>query len=229
MVNINIGKYENLISHVFIDDRENVRKDFALKQYASLNPSIKHLDIGDYIFKNSDGLEVVFEYKTGSDFLSSINSETHHLENQVYNMVTNFDYAFVIVECVDLMHELDEFYFSTGINMSLSQINGAIAEFTVNSTVLFVQTQYQAFDLMMRVAGKIFMNKPLRYKYGKKSTNAALNYLSAIKGLDSKAQDICRTLDLKTLQDLHDLSLEDLELVDGIGKKTAAKIINELK
>ena len=51
MKRINTKQYEKIIDAVYIDDRENKRKDYGLKQYVSLNPSIQHLDIGDYIFK----------------------------------------------------------------------------------------------------------------------------------------------------------------------------------
>lgn len=47
MKRINTDKYEKIIDAVYIDDRENKRKDYGLKQYVSLNPSIHHLDIGD--------------------------------------------------------------------------------------------------------------------------------------------------------------------------------------
>lgn len=225
---INTEKYENIIKKVLIDNRENVRVEFAKKQYSSFNPSIHQLEYGDYIFIGKNGIKVVFEYKTGNDFLNSINSETFHLHNQIYNMITNEDYTFVIVESTDLMHELDELYYSVGINMSVSQINGAIAEYCTVSTVLIVQTQYQAFDLMMRIAGKIIQQKPYRYKYGKKTTNHALNWLSAQKGLDTKAEDICRELNLKTKKDLDNLTKEKLMSVEGIGEKTAKKILSDI-
>lgn len=228
MQKITTKKYEPYISKVYIDTRENDRKDFAMEQYAPFNPSIEQLDIGDYIFQSNNDKYVVFEYKTGSDFLNSISDENHHLSNQVYHMVTNFDYTFVIVQTEDLMGDMDELYYSTGISMSLPQVNGAIAEFCTSSTVLFVQTQYQAFDLMMRVAGKIFMNSPIRYKYGKKSSNSALNYLGAIKGLDKLAVPICRTLNLRTKSDLDNLTKKDLMKVDKVGSKKADKILAEL-
>lgn len=224
---ITTQKYEDYIYKVYVDDRENERVEYAEKQYSAFNPMKCHLDIGDYIFQSYDKEYVVFEYKTAHDFLSSIGS--NHLSNQVYHMVTNFDYSFVIVQAEDLQRTIDELYHSTGVSMSLSQVNGAIAEYSTSSTVLFVQTQYQAFDLMMRVAGKIFMNKPLRYKYGKKTTNFALNTLSAIRGIDNKSEVICRQLHLKTLNDLLNLTIEDLTMVNGIGEKTAEKIIKQIK
>ena len=226
---INTGKYKDVISNVLIDDRENKRIEYALKQYKDFNPLKSHLDVGDYIFVGNNGRKVVFEYKTGSDFLNSINDENHHLHNQVYDMVTNFDYTFVMVECADLMQQADELYYSTGISMSLPQINGAISEFSTVSTVLQAQTQYQAFDLMMRTSAKIIQDKPYSYKYGKKTTNSALNYLGAIKGVDNYAEIICRKLDLHTHKDLMKLTLADLTSIKGIGEKKAEKIIKQLR
>ena len=144
-------------------------------------------------------------------------------------MITNYDYSFIIVEADDLRGTIQQRYYSTGQDVSLSQVNGSIAEYSVNSTVLFAQTKYQAFDLMMRVAGKIIRNKPVRYKYGKKDTNTALNYLSAIKGLDNKALNIVKQLNLHTLNDLLELTVDDLTSVDKIGEATAKKIINQIR
>lgn len=228
MQRINTKNYENIISSVLVDDRENDRVDYALSQYQSLNPKKCHLNVGDYIFIGENGVKVCIEYKTGSDWLNSINSENHHLHNQVYDMTRAYDYTFVVVECEDLMRELDDLYYSSGVSMSLPQINGAIAEFNTESTVLFTQTRYSAFDLMMRQSGKIILQKPLRYKYCRKSTNTALNYLSAIKGLNNKAESICRELGLRSLSDLMELDKSRLTEVKGVGDKLADKILGEI-
>ena len=225
---INAEKHKDIISEIWIDDREGSRKSFAMEQYAPLNPSIKHLEIGDYIFKGHNGIDVCIEYKEGADFLNSINSEDNHLHNQVYEMITSFDYTFIMVQCEDMINEIDHLYYVSGISMSLPQVNGAITEYNTVSTVLSAQTRYQAFDMMVRQASKIIQQKPFRYKYGKKTTNQALNWLSAMKGLDNKAEDICRTLDIHTLSDLQNLTVERLTEVEGIGKKTAAKILQNI-
>lgn len=229
MQKINTTKYEEVIKRVFIDDRENERIDFAFNQFHSLNPLKAHLDIGDYIFQGYNGIKVCFEYKTGADFLNSINSETNHLHNQVWEMTNNYEYTFVIVECMDLSREADQLYYSSGISISLPQINGAIAEYNTVSTVLFTQTKYQAFDLMVRQAGKIIMQKPMCYKYGKKSTNWALNILGGMRGVEKKAENIVRTLNLHTLEDIMNLDKEQLMSVDLIGEKTAEKILENIK
>lgn len=226
MKNINTAKYEEIISSVLIDDREKSRIDYALSQYSSFNPVKCHLDIGDYIFVGSNGLKVVWEYKWGNDFLTSINSG--HLHNQVYDMAHNFDYCFVMVESENLREEMQSLYFHSGIDMSFSQVNGAIAEYSTIATVLQTQTRYQAFDLMMRTSAKLILNRPWKYNYGKKSTNWALNILSSMRGLDNKAEVICRTLNLHTLDDVLNLDKEQLVSVKGVGDKLADKILKNI-
>lgn len=223
---INTKNYEDVIERVFIDDREVDRKEYALKQYAPFNPLVTRLDYGDYIFVGHNGIRVVFEYKKGADFLSSI--DNNHLHNQVFEMTANDPYCFVIVECEDMIHQLDELYYTSGISMSLPQINGEIAEICTVATVLQPQTQYQAFDLMMRVAGKMILQKPFCYKFQRKTTNWALNTLMSLKGLDKKAEDIVRTLNLHTLTDVINLTVGDLTKVDGIGKVKAEKIVKNI-
>lgn len=229
MKKINTKPYIDVISNVFIDDREVDRKDYAMKQYASFNPKIVHLTEGDYLFKGYNGVYVCIEYKTGDDFLSSIGQGETHLHNQVYSMIHKNDYNFIMIECKNMKSLLGKRYYQTGMEMSIPEVNGAIAEFNTVCTVLQGQTKYACFDLMMRVAAKIIMEKPFLYKFRKKSKNTALNYLSSIHGLDKKSYAICKELDLHTVQDLFELSVEDLIRIDGIGKVTAEKIIGEIK
>ena len=228
-MNINTKNYEDIITKVLIDDREQDRIEYALKQFDPFNPSVEHLDCGDYIFIGYNGIEVVAEYKKDGDFLTSVVGDNHHLHNQTYEMITNYDYSFIMVECEDLRKEMEKRYYQTGQDISFAQINGAIAEFNTVSTVLFAQTQYQAFDLLMRMAGKLIKNKPFKYKFGKKTKNSALNYMSAIKGLDKRAETICNELHLTTLEDLLNLTKEDLQKVNGVGNKKAEMIINNIR
>ena len=225
---INTKNYEGVIDEVIIDSRELDRRKYAMEQYAPFNPSIELLECGDYLFVGANGVEVVVEYKKDSDFISSVVG-SDHLHNQTYDMITNYEYSFIMIECKDLRGELDTHYYKTGQDISFAQLNGSIAELNTVSTVLFAQTQYQAFDLMMRQAGKLIQQKPFKYKFSKKTTNSALNYLSAIKGLDKRAEQICTELKLKTLQDLLNLEIEDLTKVNGVGNKKAEMIISNLR
>ena len=225
---INTKKYEKIIKSVIIDDRENDRKEYSMEQFAPFNPSIEHLRFGDYIFTGYNGIQVCVEYKTGSDFLTSINRETNHLHNQVYEMIHEFDYHFVIIEVEDLQKLCTKRYYSTGLSMSVQEINGVISELSTVTSVLFAQTKFGAFDLIMRTAGKLIEQKPFLWKFGKKSHNTALNYLSSIKGLDKQAETIVNTLNLHTKKDLDNLTVEKLMTVDKIGKVKAEMIMSEL-
>ena len=226
---VNTKPYEKDIKCVYIDDREQDRVEYALDAYSSLNPIKCHLDVGDYIFESPDGKYVAWEFKTGGDFLNSINSKDNHLHNQVYELITNFDYRFVIIQCEDMRKELNSLYYKTGIDMSFAQLNGAIADFNRVCTVVNVQTLYQAFDYMVRQSGKIFRDNEYKWTHGKKTPNGALNYLSSLKGVDKYAEIICNELELKTLQDLLNLEIDDLTKVKGVGSKKAEMIIRNLR
>jgi len=218
---LNANEYKKVIKEVHIDDRENSRAD--------LNPSIQRLKYGDYVFFGNNGESIGVEFKTGEDFLSSIDPSTNHLHNQVYNMIHEFDYTFVIIECENLSKVATKRFYQTGINVSIQQINGVISELNTVSTVLFSQTSFQTADLLMRTAGKMIQQKPFLWKFGKKSPNSALNYLNSIHGLKNTAVDIVETLNLRTWKDLDNLTVKDLMKVDGIGKVKAMNIINEIR
>lgn len=225
---INVKPYERYIDAVYVDDREQDRVEYALDVYSTLNPKKCHLDVGDYIFKGNDGDLVAFEYKTAQDFLNSVNGDDKRLHNQVYELMTNFDHRFVIIQCQDMRKELNQLYYSTGIDMSFAQLNGAVADFNRVCTVVNVQTQYQAFDYMVRQAGKIFRDDEFKWTYGKKSANYALNHLSAMKGVNKYADRICKELELSTLEDLLNLKKEDLLTVNGVGSKKADLILSNI-
>ena len=228
-MNINTKPYENIIEKILIDDRENERVQYAMEQFAPFQPTKSHLDIGDYIVMGYNGIKVCVEYKEAGDFLTSVVGESNHLHNQTYDMVTNFDYTFIIVQVEDLRKELNKRYYQTGQDISFQQINGAVALFNTVSTVIMTQTRYQAFDMIMRQAGKLIVEKPILYKFGKKDKNAALNYLSAMKGVGKRAENIVNTLEVKTLSDLLNLTKEDLMKVELVGEKTADMILKNIK
>ncbi|MBO6243232.1 MAG: hypothetical protein J6O41_01500, partial [Clostridia bacterium] len=142
--------------------------------------------------------------------------------------VTNFDYTFILAQIEDLRKELNKRYYQTGQDISFQQINGAISTFNTVTTVIIAQTRYQAFDMMMRQAGKLIAEKPILYKFGRKDRNSALNYLSAMKGVGKRAENICNTLSVKTLNDLLNLTKEDLMQVDLVGEKTAEMILKNI-
>ncbi len=225
---LNTKKYESVIKEVFIDDREHDRINLAEKLYQSFNPRVTRLRFCDYVF--SDGtVKVGFEFKTANDFLSSIDDSVH-LHNQVFDMVnfSEYSFCFVIVSGDVIKTTLER---EKAINRSVlvNQINGVTSSVLLSCPILYVSNDLQAFDLMMRIAGKFIQDQPVKYKYHRKSYNSALNLLSSIHGLDEKANVIVDSLGLHTINDVLSLTKEDLVSVKSIGSGTADTILNEIQ
>ena len=84
---------------------------------------------------------------------------------------------------------------------------------------------------MMIAAKKCLSDKPIVRKFNRKTKNNVFNWLCYCNyGINAKkATAIVETLDLHTLNDLQNLTVEELLTVDGIGKKNAENIIKGLK
>lgn len=213
---------------LFIDDREMTnRQKWVQKEYSHLDPIVKHLDYGDYHYVTDD-VTVVFEYKTGIDFLKSIRDS--HLHNQVYEMCTHYNYTFIMVAVKNWNPLFRELWYKYHVDYDMNDVIGAIARYNCNTTVIERETRKDAFDMMLRQARKIAEEQPLCYKFGKKTRNSALNYLNSIHGMNVKTTSkIVNQLNLKTLSDLQDLTLNDLISVDGVGRKKGQTILENIQ
>ena len=216
------------IIKLYCDTQEqNSRLRYAIDNYSHLHPKIQRLKHGDYHYLMESGKKVCWEFKTGSDFLSSL--WDNHLHNQIYRMSTSYDYTFVMIQIRDWEYLLESYWRNTGINVSMEEVLGAIASFNRYTTVVTAPTQSDAFYMMERQSLKAVDDKPLTHKFKKKSRNYALNRLNCIYGLGLEfSENIVKTLDLKTERDLLSLTIEDLTQVNGIGKKKAEMIIEAI-
>ena len=214
--------------NITIDTREQNRIETATQYYESQghNVTIKELPIGDYIFNN----QVVFEYKTIPDFITSI--QDGRVFNQAINMSENYDYHYIIIQG-------DEHTRSRSIGMSknyipvnITQYLGAIASLNRFTTVIesYNPIVEEAYYRMLVTAKKALQDKPIVKKFPRKHKNPAFNYLCyCIYGINSKkAKIITDTYELKSLNDLLQLTTEDLTLIEGIGEKTAKNIIEAI-
>ena len=216
---------------VTIDTREQKRIKSATKYYQGqgLAVNVEELPIGDYIF--SDGTnEVVFEFKTISDFVSSI--QNGKIFNQAINQAERFDYHYVIIQG-------DEATRAKALGMSrnwrtvtIFQYLGAIASLNRFTTVIESYNTYieESYYRMLIAAKKSLLDKPIVKKFPRKNKNPAMNYLTyCVYGLNHKrAHDITTKLDLHTLEDLLHLDHKKLTSINGIGDKLADRILNTI-
>ena len=217
------------ITTLYIDDREDPKRQKQFIEYnQEYDPKIRHLKYGDYHYITDKGNRVVWEFKTGSDFLTSI--QDNHLHNQVVNMKRKYDYTFLIIVVSDWDYLLSSYRRMTGIDVSLKRVAGQIAFFNCHTTVIQCKSLRNAMYLMKRQSEKLVEDKPLLYKFNKKSENYALNRLNCIHGIgEETAENIVEVLKLETEQDILNLTLNDLTSVDGIGIKRGENILSKIR
>lgn len=213
---------------VTIDAREQNRIESATKYYKEqgLEVEVAELEIGDYLFND----KVCFEFKLTSDFISSIQSG--RVFNQSINMAENYDHAFVMIygdlatrsKCIAMSRNYRE--------VNLFQYIGAISSLNRYVTVLQCYSPFinESYYTMLVQAKKCLLNKPIVKKFPRKHKNSAFNYLTyCVYGLNWKrSHDIVTLLDLHTLEDLLNITPQQLTSVPGIGDKMADRIIDTL-
>jgi len=209
---------------VIIDSREQSRIPIAKQYYESqgLKVSVKELNTGDYLFNN----KVVFEFKVWSDFMSSIIDG--RLWNESMNQIENYEIHFVVIHGTN--RDYQEAFQHNGLTDEM--ITGAIARLlTYTKIIRGTGTIEDTFELMRVTAKKCLDNKTLVRQFGTKSVNPAFNVLAYcvddIKG--ERAKSIVNFLGLNTIQDVCNLTYEQLVEVPGIGEVLANKILEAVK
>lgn len=208
---------------VIIDSREQSRIPIAKEFFKSkgLNVTVKELPTGDYLFNN----KVVFEFKTWSDFMSSITDG--RLWNESQKQMENYEIHFIVLHGTN--RDYREAFQHNGLKDEM--ITGAIARLlTYTKIIRGTTTLTDTFELMRVTAEKCLDNKTLCRQFGTKSINPAFNVLAYtvddIKGERAKA--IVNHLKLKTIQDVCNLTYEQLISVHGIGDILANKILKAI-
>ena len=213
---------------VQIDSREKDRVKSASKYFKEqgLEVEVCELEVGDYLF---DG-KVVFEFKLISDFVSSIQSG--RVFNQSIEMAENYDYRFVMIhgdlatrsKCIAMSRNYRE--------VNVFQYIGAISSLNRYVTVLQCYSPFinESYYTMMTQAKKCLQNKPIVKKFPRKHKNSAMNWLCfCVYGINYiTAEKIVKTLNLHTKKDLDNITKEQLTQIEGIGDKTAEKILKEI-
>lgn len=210
-----------------IDSREQnnpVRYQQCKDHFENLGYTVQteQLPTGDYIFND----QVVFEFKTWPDFMSSITDG--RLWNESQKQMEHYRLHFVVLHGTN--RDYQEAFQHNGLEDKM--IAGAIARLlTYTKIIRGTGTLTDTFELMRVTAEKCLDNKTLTRQFGTKSINPAFNVLAYtvddIKGERAKA--IVNHLKLKTIQDVCNLTYEQLISVPGIGDILANKILKAIK
>ena len=213
---------------VQIDSREQDRIQSAKQYYEQqgLTVKVEELEVGDYLFDN----KVCFEFKLINDFVSSIQSG--RVFNQAISQSEEYPYHFVIIHG-DLTTRSKAIAITKHYQpVSIFQYLSAIASLNRYTTVIETYSPYleESYYRMLVQAQKCLKNKPIVKKFPRKHKNACFNYLAyCVYGVSAKrASDICHYLDIHTLEDLLNITHQQLTSIDGIGEKLADRIITTI-
>ena len=211
------------MKEIIIDTRETHRINHAKNYYETQchEVTVQELPTGDYLFDD----QVVMEFKTWSDFMSSITDG--RLWNESQKQMENYDIHFVVI------HGTNRDYLEAFQHNSLEDkhIDGAIASLlTYTKIIRGTKTLTETFELMKTTAEKCLDDKTRCKQFGTKSINPAFNFLAyCVDDIKcERAKTITNYLHLNTLGDLMKLDNEKLTSVPGIGDVLAGKILAAL-
>ena len=211
---------------VKIDTRERKRIKKAQEYYESKDYDVKveQLETGDYVFND----KVAFEYKTYSDMFTSIMDK--RVFDESLRQAEKYPYHFVIIvgSSKDRKNSLYRLY-KMRIRFTIKQYYGAVARLNTYTNVIYAPSEAKAFKIMECQAEKCLDSKPLIRELEKKTLNPALNILMFLPEVKyQRASNICETLGLETVEDLMNVTREDLMSVHRIGSSLADNIMSAL-
>lgn len=220
-----------------IDNREsNTRINSACQYFNEYNIEVGSYPVGDYIFDD----KICFEYKTANDIVSSI------MDGRVFRQVERmkqYPFSFVIVvgNVADVINERNSNYWNRKNQIKQFTVRnylGALARLQIESKVIHVDNNNQAWTIMEFLSKKLLDDNPnIRGVDRPKATlsDPIATFLSCIYINDSQrlgiktAIMIREYLHLESLNDLLQVTYEDLVKVKGVGSKTARRIMDVLE
>lgn len=221
-----------------IDNRESNTRISSACQFFGENYDIEvgSYPVGDFIFDN----KVVFEYKTAPDIVSSI------IDGRVFRQVERmkqypFHYVIVVGNVAEHINERNANYWNRRNQVKQFTVRnylGALARLQIESRVIHVDNNQQAWIIMDFLTKKLLDSNPnVRGVDRPKATlsDPIATFLSCIYINDSQrlgiktAIMIREYLHLESLNDLLQVTYEDLVGVKGVGSKTARRIMDVLE
>jgi ERCC4-type nuclease len=170
---------------------------------------------------------VIIERKSMSDFVSSFKSD--HLWDQLAKM-QRYGVSYLIV--VGSLYEGVNSKFGAVPNQILGAMGSIAVRYGIHPMIVNNNKEFAY------LVGKLFQShrngnhmkhRKTRLTNTRKEISVAAKILSLVPGMDKKAEDIVKELNLKTIHDVTNLTYEKLQEVTGIGKKTALNILQYLQ
>ena len=208
-----------------------------LEYHANLNHVfISQLPIADYVFDD----KVVFEFKTPSDIINSI------IDGRVFRQAENmkqypYSYVMIVGDVAEEINRRNEPKYWNKYNklktFTLKNYLGALARLYTYSNVIHVDNNQQCWILMEYLVTKLLEDTSIKAvdKPSFKLTDPIASFLGCIyvnnnQRLSIKQAVLIREhLHLETLQDLLNVSYDDLVSIKGIGSKTAKAVVDVIK
>lgn len=221
-----------------IDNREDTKRiNSATRFFSTYSVSTSQLPIGDYLFAD----KVVFEYKTPSDMVNSI------IDGRIFRQAHNmeqypFHYVIIVGNVADEINRRNEPKYYNKYNrmraFTIKSYLGALARLYTYTTVIHVDNNQQAWILMQYLVEKLLEdNKNIKAidKPHFKLTDPIASFLGCIYVNNSQRLSIKQAVlirehcHLETLEDLLNVTYEDLVDIKGIGSKTAKAVMEAIK
>jgi len=184
-------------------------------QEAGIELQIKELDVGDYVLPD----DTVIERKTNDFFYSLISGR---LWDQLSNL-RQAQHPILVIQTSDLWKSM---YFIKSPHIHKSFF-GAIATAALNGIPVITVKDAEEFVLFLKALhDKLEKGKgqiKLHQKKGKTLEEIKINLLAAIPGISlKKAESLLEHF--KTIQNIANAEIADIQSVSGIGKTLAEKI-----
>ncbi len=203
---------------ITLDVHESHIKKQGEKYFSEIE--VKKLPVGDVIYQN-----ICIERKEINDFIGSITGKGRVFQ-QARNMAANFptENCYIII-----VGKQEQAAFNKKIRFSVDQFLAAQASLAQVVSVMTVDNHSQFWKLVRYLFekgsdGKDRMNVRVA-RMEKGSGDVLLDMLTCIPKIgEKKAELIVNTFNLENTYPLHDMTIEDIMQVRGIGQKQATEI-----
>ena len=219
--------------NIIIDSREKDRKERAEIFYSGKGHTarVEMLEVGDYLFND----QVVFEYKEIGDFMSSITNES--LFNEAANQSLKYPFHYVVIvgdmkgfvkdNWVYARQKWNDDY-GKYILVNYGRYYGALRRLRTFTTPIECSDEKQAFYEMLLQSIKCLDGKSKYYSNVSRqveSQDPVDVLLTSCKGISiKKAEAIRKTHTINNVYDLMNLTVNNLQEVEGIGEKTSNNV-----